>query len=189
MKNFDLKDFLRTEFGSIAMIVFGGVLLFNPDFGSAALSSVLGWGLVASGAIGLLVSILSRPRLSNSAIIVSAIILVLGIYLLDHPLMLAKVLGIALGAILLKFGLGNWMEAKAVQKAGGPYLGLLFFSTAMNVIGITLILFPMSTSRVVMTLAGVFLIATGIGNIINHQRIKGYIDGHDYNPSIIDADE
>jgi len=188
MKNFDLKTFLRLEFGSIAMILFGAVLLFNPDFGSAALSAILGWCLVGAGALGLLVSILSKPRLSNSAIVVSAVILALGIYLLDHPLMLAKVLGIAVGAILLKFGMTNWMEAEAVQKAGGPYRGPLFFSTAMNVTGIMLILSPMSTSRVVMTLAGAFLVACGIGNIVNHRRIKGYLEDYDYDPNIIDAD-
>ena len=188
MKNFDLKDFLRREFGSVAMIVFGALLLFEPDFGSAALSALLGWGLVAAGAIGLLVSILSKPRLSNGAILVSAVILILGIYLLDHPLMLAKVLGIAVGAVLLKFGMSNWMDAKAVQKAGGPYRGPLLISSAMNVIGLTLILSPMSTSRVIMTLAGAFLIATGIGNIVSHQRIKGYIEDRDNDPNIIDAD-
>ena len=188
MKNFDLYSFLRQEFGNLAMILLGSFLFFNPDAGSAALSGILGWGLVAAGAFGLLISILSKPRLSNGAIAVSAILLILGIYLLDHPLMLAKVLGIAMGVILIKQGLGHWMEAKATQRSGGSFVFPLIIATAMLVIGLRLILSPMSTSRLFMTLGGAFLVACGIGNILHHRRFQAYLEDRDYDPNIIDAD-
>ena len=188
MTKFHLKDFLRTEGGSIAMILFGSILFFNPDAGSAALSGILGWGMVAAGAFGLLVSILSKPRLSSGAIAVSALILILGIYLLDHPLMLAKVLGIAIGAVLVKQGIGHWMEAKATQRSGGSFVFPLLIAAAIVVIGLRLIFSPMSTSRLFMTLGGAFLVACGIGNILQHRRLRGYLEDRDYDPNIIDAD-
>lgn len=188
MKDFDLRSFLRQEFESVAMILFGSLLFFNPDLGSAALSGILGWVLVAAGAFGLLISILSKPRLSGSAMGVSAVLLILGIYLLDHPLMLAKVLGIAMGVVLLRHGIHHWKEAKATQRSGGAFVFPLLISTAIVVIGLKLILSPMSTSRLFMALGGAFLVACGIGNIIQHRRLRGYLEDRDYDPNIIDAD-
>lgn len=188
MKKLDLKSILMQDFGSVAMIVFGALLLINPDFGSAALSAILGWCLVAAGAIGLLVSILSKPRLSGGTILMCAVILWLGIYLLEHPLMLAKILGIAMGVILVKQGASHWMEAKAIQRAGGAFVFPLLIATAILVIGLKLILSPLSTSRLFMTLGGAFLIACGIGNIVQHRKIRGYLEDRDYDPNIIDAD-
>ena len=187
MKNFDFGKLLPLDLGSIVMIVLGGILLFNPDFGSAALSGILGWCLVAAGAFGLLVSILSKPRL-EAAILPSALALMLGIYVLKNPLALAKVLGYALGILLLSQGLPGFLEAKKVQKMGGPYLGSLFLSCAMSVIGLRLILKPLTTSRLVMTLVGAFLIACGIVNIIQHRKALRLLEEYDYDPNIIDAD-
>ena len=187
MKKFDLRSFLRSELDSIVMIIFGAILLLNPDFGSAAISGILGWCLVGVGALFLLVCMLSKPRLTGGAVM-GAIILILGIYLLDHPLMLAKIFGIALGLMLLRQGLQNWVAAKKVQQAGGMYVSALLFSCCTTAIGFALILSPLSSSRLFMTLGGAILVALGIGNIVTHYRTRGYLEDRNYDPNIIDAD-
>ena len=52
-----MKKFSKSELGSVLLIVFGAILLLNPDLGSAALTSVLGWLLVAIGAGGLILGV------------------------------------------------------------------------------------------------------------------------------------
>ena len=187
MKKHNLGSFLRQELDSFIMILFGGILLLNPDFGSAAISGILGWCLVAVGALLLLVCMLSKPRLTGGAI-AGTLILCLGIYLLDHPLMLAKILGYALGLLLLRRGLYNWVAAQKIRKAGGFYLTSLLFSCGTIALGLSLILSPMSSSRLFMTLGGALLVALGIGNIVTHWRTRGYLEDRNFDPNIIDAD-
>ena len=49
MKGINWKFGHRSNLGSILMIVFGAVLVMNPDSASALVSAILGWGLFVVG--------------------------------------------------------------------------------------------------------------------------------------------
>lgn len=193
MNQLNLKKLFRFEVGSVFLILFGGILLLNPDFGSAAVSAILGWVLVVGGAAGLLIGVLSWPGLGIAELIGSIILLGGGIYLLRNPLMLASLMGILLGLLLLSQGLRALRDALQVKRYGGRYQLSLILGIGMSALGAYLILSPMATSRFVMTIAGLIMIACGITNLISHRRADKYITGSRkkiiHNPDIIDADE
>lgn len=183
----NLKKLFRFEVGSVFLILFGAVLLFNPDFGSAAVAAIAGWVLVGAGAAGLLIGFLSWPGLGIGELVGSGILLGAGIYLLRNPLMLASLLGILFGILLASQGLGALRDALRVKQHGGFYQLGLIMGIAMIALGAYLVLSPLSTSRFVWTVAGLVMVACGIVNLLSHRKAVRYIDdGTD--DTIIDAD-
>lgn len=192
MNKTNFRNFFRFELGSVLLILFGAVLLMNPDFGSAAVASILGWVLVIAGAAGLIVSfaVLSAPDLTGLGI--SFLLLVVGIYLLRRPLMLASLIGLFLGLLLLTQGLGSLRDGLQLKRFGGGYRLSLLLGIGMSVLGIVLILSPMTTSRFVMRMAGFVMVVCGISNLISRRRNNKFITASRKKiigqPNIIDAD-
>jgi uncharacterized membrane protein HdeD (DUF308 family) len=196
MQKLNFKRLFRIEMGSVFLVLFGGILLLNPDFGSAALASILGWVLVGGGAVGLLIGFLCWPGLGLTELIGSVILLGGGIYLLRNPLVLASAVGMLLGLLLICQGFSALWDALQLKRFGGhPRLSLIL-GLGMGVLGIYLILSPLATSRFVMTAAGLVMVACGITNLISHYRAKKFITnsrkkiiGNTDTPDIVDADE
>lgn len=181
-----MKEFPRSELGSVLLIGFGAILLLNPDFGSAALATVLGWVLVVIGAGGLLLGIIAKLRLIGMGGSIAA--LICGIWLLKNPLIPAKLLGIALGLLLAGQGLEALGDALSLRRCGGMFLPGLIFAGVMLVLGLALVFSPLATSRFVMTVAGIVMVLCGVGNLISHNRATKYIRDHS-DDKIIDAEE
>ena len=193
MEKRKLPNLFRLELGSILLVIFGGVLLLNPDFGSAALAGILGWVLVGAGAAGLFIGFTARPMLGIGGIGSSFVTLAFGIYLLRRPLMLAKVIGLVLGLLLLTQGLGALRDALRLKRFGGSCGLSLALGIGMSALGAVLLLSPMTTSRFVMSVAGIVMVACGISNLISHRQANKFITGTRKkiigDPDIIDADQ
>lgn len=187
MKNLDFRKILRMETGSVILIIFGLILILNPDFGSAAVAAVLGWVLCGAGIAGLVIGFLSWPGLGVGELVVSGLLLGAGVYLLRNPMMLASILGLLLGVLLAVQGLGAVRDALRVRARGGFWYASLVFAVITLVAGLGLIFSPLTTSRLVMTVAGIVMIACGVGNLVNHTRAEKYLNSGD--GKIIDADE
>jgi len=193
MGKISYQKFFRFELGSVLLILFGMILLLNPDFGSAALATILGWILVGGGAAGLALGCISWPALGIAELIGSLIVLCCGIYLLRNPLMLASLAGVLLGLLMISQGLGSLRDGLQVKRYGGKYQFSVILSIGMLILGVYLILSPMATSRFVMKMAGLIMIASGISNLISHHRAQKYITDSRKkiigNSKIIDAEE
>lgn len=187
MSKLNYKKILRFEAGSVFLILFGVILLLNPDFGSAAVAAVLGWVLIGGGAAGLLIGFLSWPGLGVGELVVSGILLGSGIYLLNHPLMLAKLLGILLGILLISQGIGSVSDGLRIKRYGGDFRLSLIMGAAMTALGVYLVLSPMTTSRLVWTAAGLIMVACGITNLVSHRKADKFIT--QAKETIVDADE
>lgn len=187
MKKLDWKKLFRMQAGSIGLILFGVLLLVKPDFGSAAMATILGWLLVGAGAAGLILGILSRHTLGYGIPIGALVFLGSGIYLLRSPLMLASLLGIWMGLLLLWQGIGAVKDAWDLKRCGGKPGISLILGIGLLALGAYLILSPLATSRFVMTAIGLILVALGISNLINHSRARRYISTSASADTIIDA--
>ena len=44
---------VRSIVGAVCLILFGLLLLCNPDFGSAVISNIIGWALLVFGILGI----------------------------------------------------------------------------------------------------------------------------------------
>ncbi len=173
--------------GSALLIAAGVLLVCNPDFGSAAVAMVVGWVLVAFGALGLFVSIVSWPAFGIPETALCALALGFGIYILCNPLSLASIAGVALGVWLAVQGLSAVRESVYLKKQYGVSDAELIFGALMIVLGVILVIFPLTTSRVVMVIVGIALAICGGANLVFRARSAKYL--HKASGRVIDADE
>ena len=166
MKGINWKFKNRSNLGSILMIVFGAVLVMNPDSASALVSAILGWD---GGSIGQ-----------------GLLFLVVSTWLRRNPLMIAKVVGVLLGLTAVQHGWRALENAQRAKRNGGFWIPGAVLAAVELLVGVRLIFSPLSVSRVVLTLAGIAMAACGIWELISRRREKKYIPG---TPNIIDADQ
>lgn len=184
MSKMNYKKLFRLEIGSVLLIILGIVLLLKPDFGSAAIGTIFGWFLVGGGIVGFVIGFLSWPGLGLGEIVISGALLATGVYLLNHPMVLASLLGILLGILLASQGLGALRDALRIKRHGGYFKLGLILGIGMVALGIFLIFSPLTTSRFVMTVAGIIMIVCGLSNLFCHRKATKFIAAD----SIIDAD-
>lgn len=170
------------------LVVLGLILLFNPDAASALVSKVLGWCLVIAGAVSAIVTLTGWPAKGVSRIITTAVLLILGAYLLANPLALAANLGKLLGIVLMIQGIRGLWEAWNLAGAALPFKPNFWLALATLAVGIILLVFPMTTSRLVFRLCGIVLVVIGAVNLITRLRTYPRLDGPQ-DPNIIDADQ
>ena len=170
--------------GSVCLIVFGLILLANPDFGSAVVSNIIGWLLVILGGLACVYGVLHAGAVWT---ILSGLVVVIGIVLLWNPLLLARILGILLGLYLAFLGFGALRTALKLKKTAYHYGANLVVAILLLVFGLVLLFLPLTTSRLLMTLAGLVMTACGIINLIVRARADKLLQEGD-DSKIVDAD-
>lgn len=175
MKKHQISDFISRFATPAALIVLGLVLIFCPDTASALISKVAGWGLMMSGIV-VAVAMVVDGNWSVSKILTILVLVGLGRWLMNHPLAWAAWGGRIIGLLLLLRGIRDFTQSVFAQ---GKVL-----SVVTAVLGLMLILLPMTASRMVFSLCGVVLLTVGGG--ILAERIWEKNRGDD-DPNIIDA--
>lgn len=173
-----LYDYLNRFALPVLVIACGVILIFSPDSASALISGVLGWGLFAAGIIWGLVQLSAHARLSR--FLGAAVCILAGLWLINHPLALAKTVGVLAGVLLAVRGIQELRNSVSTQ---GKVLSL-----AVLVLGIFLLLVPMSASRLVIILLGAVVLVVGVGMLLERLNHNGgnWLDSGD-DPNIIDA--
>ena len=184
MRKFDWRSLLRFQAGSILMIICGAILTVKPDSASVLISAVLGWMLIAMGAAMLIAGFVGGVEIVT--IVQGALFLVAGAWLHRHPLAIASALGRILGLVALIQG---WRKATRVRRTklyGGFWLWDAGVAAAELLVGLVLILTPLSLSRLVAALTGIFMVICGVADLMAFWKGGRYPGGFD---NIIDADE
>ena len=176
MKNRKFSAFLSRFATPAVLIALGLVLIFCPDTASALISKVAGWGLMMAGIV-VAVAMVVDSNWSVSKILTIAVLAGLGRWLMTHPLAWAAWGGRVIGLLLLLRGIRDFTQSVFSQ---GKVLSVL---TA--VLGLVLILLPMTASRMVFSLCGAVILAVGGGMLA--ERIWEKKNGEDDDPNIIDA--
>ena len=183
MRNLDFKDLLRREGGSLLTIFCGVILVLRPDTASALLSAVAGWALIAVGVAALIGGFTGS---SGGSVVTGAVLVLSGSWLHRSPLMIASVLGFVVGFLVLRQGLRAMKDAQRSKRNGGFWIPGAVLAVLEALVGIRLILSPLSISRFVLSIGGIALIVIGICNLVAHYRSTRYIPEPG---GIIDADE
>lgn len=165
------RIFSGIRLSSVILILIGAVLLVRPDVGSKAVILTLGWILVIAGGIGLAASFWSRMAFGYGTMGSSMMMLLFGALILSSPIVLASLFGVVLGAYLVFSGLGSFVDAGRLRKNGQSWILGMIWGIISVVIGVYLIISPMASSRFVMTVAGIMMIACGIGSIVTHAKL------------------
>lgn len=184
MKDFDWRNLLRHEGGSILMIVFGVLLTMKPDLASAAVSAVAGWALIAIGVAFLIGGLANGLHIGRVA--AGALLLMVGSWLHRNPLMIASLIGVGLGILVLSQGWQAAKEAQWTKRGGGMWIPGAVLAVLELLVGVRLILSPLSLSRLVLSIAGIAMVICGACNVVAHYKNVKYIPD---SSGIIDADE
>lgn len=183
MRNLDWKALLRQEGGSLLMILCGVILVLKPDTASALLSAVAGWALIA---VGVAVLIWGFTGSSGGSVVTGTVLLLSGAWLHRNPLMIASVLGFVVGFLVLRQGLRAMKDVQRSKRNGGLWIPGAVLAVIEALIGVRLMLSPLSISRFVLSIGGIALIVLGACNLVAHYRSTRYIPEAG---GIIDADE
>lgn len=183
---------VRSVVGAVCLILFGLLLLCNPDFGSAVISNIIGWALLVFGILGIVYCVTNWVAAGWIGCLIAVAVTVVGIVLLANPLLLAKLLGIALGIYLIAQGVDAILVWNRLHQADCGSPANLVLAILMTVLGAVLLFVPLTTSRVLMTLAGLAMMGCGIFSLVIRSRTEKLLhtlDAADDDPNIVDADQ
>lgn len=160
------SDLGKTVWGAVMLIGLGLLLLLRPDLGTGTVALVLGWSMIAVGAIGILVGVLSWPSMGLGQILLSVGVAGFGIFILLRPDLLMSIFGIALGIYLVAQGLGSLLEWRKLRKLGYESMANLVMALVMLVIGIVQLCFPLGSVLWLVQVIGVLLIGCGCVSLV-----------------------
>ena len=158
----------------VALVVLGIILFFVPDTGSILLSKILGWVLTLAGITAILWTIFAREW---GKVAVGLVLVGIGSVLLAKPLALAAFVGRILGVVLAFRGIVEWTQSATRQ---GKLLCVV-----VTLVGVVLILMPMSASRLVFSGCGLVLVICGVMMLVQRLRQLRYLPKN--RDDIIDA--
>lgn len=176
MKKQDIGLLVRLMLTPVLLAVLGVVLVLRPDSASALIAKVLGWLLVLLGGGTLLSAFLSREG-AVGKVVFSVLCLAVGAWLLRNPLHLAAAIGRVAGLMILVRSVQDILSA--LQWKNGMTYALIAAA-----VGVLLIVLPMTTSLLVITLCGLVLVFLAVMMGLDRLRFFRHSGG---GPDIIDA--
>ena len=172
-----LFSYVRELFAPVALILLGGMLLFNPDSASALISKLLGWLLILT-AIGFGIAAVASEHGRIGKGIAAVLLAVVGGWLTKNPLALAAWVGRIVGLLLVVDGVQDIIR---LRSEGQRFLLPLI----ATVVGVVLVVLPMTTTRLVFSLCGGAVLVIGVVMLLDRIRGVKRLNGRDDN--IIDA--
>lgn len=176
MKKHEFTDLIARFATPVALVALGLVLLICPDTASALISRVAGWCLTLAGVI-VAVAMVVDSSWSVSKILTVLVLVFLGRWLMTHPLAWAAWGGRIVGVLVLLRGIRDFNQSSLTQ---GKVL-----SVVTAVVGILLIVLPMTASRMVFSVCGLVVLVVGCGMFA--ERLWERKNREDDDPNIIDA--
>ena len=176
MKKHEISALIARFATPVALLVLGLVLLFCPDTASALISKMVGWGLVIAGIVMAVAMVVdgSWSFMKTAGVLV---LVGLGRWLMPHPLAWAAWGGRIIGVLVLLRGIRDFTQSSLTQ---GKIL-----SVVTTVVGVMLIVLPMTASRLMFSLCGLVVLTVGCGMFAERIWERKRLEGDDHN--IIDA--
>lgn len=174
------REFLALAYqlaSPVLLMLLGLILIVSPDSAAAMLSRLLGWVVFLAG-VGFGISAIVSPYGTAGKVIGALACFSAGCFLLANPLLLAAWIGRIFGILLILRGGRDFFRSTRQQ---GRILSLI-----VAVLGLVLVVLPMTTSRLVFSACGVMLLLTGIASLLERLREKRCLDDGG-GPNIIDA--
>lgn len=168
------KELNVSIIASIAYILFGIVVLANPEITLGALGMTLG---IFSVIYGIVLSIIGIANIrEENSLIIGILLIILGITLLVYPNSLS---------ILISIGVGLWYIVSSVAKIkfsvflkeipGTNWLLILIGSILTLFLGITFIFTPQISAVALTQVTGILMIVYSIIDIIEIITVKKHI--------------
>ena len=153
MKKQDLFSLLSLLLVPCLLILLGLILVVNPDAASAMVAGTIGYILIAAAVIGGIAAMVSSRGKIGKALF-SVALAMIGIWLVQNPLILAAWIGRVLGILIIINVLPDLVYAVKQKRS------FLFHALAV-VAGGVLVMLPMTASRLVFSACGLGILAAG----------------------------
>lgn len=164
MKKDNILSLLQLIATPVLLMVLGLILLIHPDSASALAAQILGWVLLAAGAIFAVSAVAGHYGTAGK--VLSAVgCFAVGMWLLRNPLLLAAGLGRLAGILLVIRGIRDILDAVRCRRG-------LLSAIVTTVLGAVLIALPMTTSRVVIGLCGLLVLIVGIAILADRLKTR-----------------
>lgn len=164
MKKQELISMIKLFLAPVLVILLGFILIFNPDSATALISKLLGGIIILIGVASGISAIFEKKGRTAKAI-VAVVMALVGGWLVNNPLALAAWIGRFIGVLLVIDGLQDIQE---LRKCGKTFLLPLIVA----VVGVVLILMPMTTSRLVFTICGVVVLVIGAAMLLDRLKSR-----------------
>ena len=164
MKKEDILSYVRLFLVPVLVMVLGLILIFNPDSATALITKILGGVIILIG-IGAGVSAIFNKKGRTAKAITAVVMAVVGGWLVNHPLALAEWISRFIGVLLVINGLQDIGE---LRRFGKGFLMPLIVA----IVGVVLILMPMTTSRLVFSLCGVVVLVIGGAMLVDRLKSR-----------------
>ena len=177
MKNNRFFDLMYRLASPIAVTLLGLLLVINPDSASVLIARIVGWVMTLIGIGFGIGAIFNRDHAIGKGI-TAVLFACAGGTLAANPLLLAAWIGRIIGLLIAVRGIRDLLISSSYG-----YSRILALIT--TVVGIILVVLPLTTSRLVFTLCGLVVLFIGIGMLAD--RLKNQKRLHKGDDNIIDA--
>lgn len=187
-KDMNFRPLVELSAMPVAQIVLGLILLVNPDGAISAVCRILGWMMVAVGVFFVGVFITDKKNRDFGTVLMVLGFGGCGAFLVKNPLVLAVSTGKIIGIVLGIWGAVSLIRAGKARENGGSYILRYLFGCVTMVAGIWLLIAPMTPSRLIFAVIGLWLIVAAAAKLFSVRAdLKALADPE--KPKIIDADE
>lgn len=159
MKSKNWKAFPGIYALPVLLMLLGILLIVKPDSAAALIGKAVALVVILSGTVMGVTAMSGETSRRIRRLIPAAIALALGLWLLVNPLFIAESLGRILGILLL---LEGGSELIGALRRSAPFPVMAFVTL---VAGVVLVLLPMTTSRLLITVCGIVVLCIGAAEL------------------------
>lgn len=157
------------------VVLLGLILIFRPDSLTSAIGVAIGLAVAALGC-GLLISFFFGHTKDGLRLAGAIILMVLGFAVIKNPLSLTSQLGRFAGILLVLQSVRELSGELTLRSKG--------MSIVSGVVGLVLMLIPVTSSRLVISGCGIVVALMGVGMILEQRKVSRRVDKDE----IIDAE-
>ena len=164
-----------TIFAGIVSIALGLVLFMNPNGSTVAIVQSIGWALIVGGGVSLACALSSwNVILMQADLYMGLLGLLFGFLRVSMPGIFVAWLFILLGIYVIVLGFESLAAVNlAGRLTGSNSTGSRIGALLVIALGVVVMLSPMGSASIAMSITGIVLVALGIGKIMEVIRMPG----------------
>lgn len=177
MKKKQWLSLLEMLLGPSLLIVLGLILVISPDSATVLVEKIIAWALILLGTSLALKNLLQPLTRRVGQIVLAAVVLVLGLYVIANPTVISRSISTALGLFIC-------FQAIDLRDHGK---NMSMGSFVVCILGLILVFVPMTLSKVLFVIVGIVCLALGVIEIVDRLMRCGRLPRGD--GDVIDVDK
>lgn len=163
----------------VISIVLGVYLILRPGTATVALCSLIGWLVLAAGAVGTINALTFQRAtlMSSNTLPISVAAMVVGVFFITRPGTLIEIVGLIICVFLMIEGLTNIQNGLRRHRWGESAWWIpLVLGVICVLLGLYALFAPGASTAVILRMVGVLLAFSGIANLAAAMIVKKEFD-------------